>query len=90
MGLGGSGVWGASLTVPVGGGVSLFCLAVGTGPRVPWNCAELSRQPLQGSHTRPAREAWLPPLQVFQLTLAFSPQGGFLLLFLCEGWAGCR
>ena len=67
------------------------CLSVSPGPSTLGSSAELSsQQPLEGSHTRPAREAWPPPLQVFQLAPAHFPQDGFLLLFLCEGRAGRR
>lgn len=54
-----------------------------------------ARPTASGGEPHPAaREAWPPPLQVFQLAPAHgppaNPPGGFPLLFVCEGRAGCR
>lgn len=55
-----------------------------------------ARPTASGGEPHPAvREAWPPPLQVFQLALAHvhpptPTKDGFLLLFVCEGRAGCR
>lgn len=78
--------------------VCLFCLAGWLGLSAPWSAVKLSRQPLEGSPTqrrgRPGRRPcrfsnWPQPMSPTPATPR-PHQDGFLLLFICEGRAGCR
>lgn len=76
--------------------VSVLSLCLAGAERAVERCR--ARPIASGGEPHPAaREAWPPPLQVFQLAPAHVPpatprphQDGFLLLFICEGRAGCR